>query len=236
MAAVEDRRAALKAALVGATLRIIGERGLQGVRARDVAGEAGCALGTIYQAYPDLDALILAANEVTLDEIAAHLAAHAAEGAEAHVRPGDPPQLARFVALAFGYLDFAAGNTLRWRALFEHRLAQGGSVPEDFSDKLTRLFRVVEEPLQGLCPDLPEADRTRLARTLFSAVHGAVVLGLEEKLATLTRTELRRQIGLLVAATVRGLAAAPGTPPPVDASGEARLPPRQRHPRKPSQS
>jgi AcrR family transcriptional regulator len=226
-----DRRAALRTALVDATRAIIAERGLQGVKARDVAAAAGCALGAIYQAFPDLDALVLAANEVTMQEIEAHLSTYSCPEAEDLPRPGDPPELPRFLALAFGYLDFAARERARWRALFEHRMAQAGAVPQDFSDRLARLFLFVEEPLQGLRPDLPDEERTRLARTLFSAVHGVVVLGLEEKLASLSAGDLRRQLGLLVGAMVRGLRAGPEAPP-LQGSHEAALPARQRPSRK----
>ena len=45
----------------------------------------------------------------------------------------------------------------------------------------TRLFVYVEEPLRMLRPTTPER-RALLARSLFSAVHGIVALGLEEKL------------------------------------------------------
>jgi hypothetical protein len=46
-----------------------------------------------------------------------------------------------------------------------------------------------------------------LARSLFSAVHGIVTLGLEEKLGALSLEELRNQTTLIVSAIVTGLLA-----------------------------
>ena len=59
-------------------------------------------------------------------------------------------------------------------------------------------------------PDLAPEARTVLARTLFSAVHGMVDLGLDEKVASLTPAQLRAQLRLLVSAMATGLAAPRG--------------------------
>jgi hypothetical protein len=47
-----------------------------------------------------------------------------------------------------------------------------------------------------------------LARSLFSAVHGLVVLGLEEKLQTIPLTVLREQMTFIVTTIGRGMASA----------------------------
>ena len=57
--------------------------------------------------------------------------------------------------------------------------------------------------MAALLPELDPESRRVLARTVFSAVHGIVALGLEEKLVGLPLSDLRRQ----VAATVRAIAA-----------------------------
>src|SRR5215210_5457493 len=60
------RRENLKEALVAAAERTIKIRGLRGLKARDLAAEAGCAVGAIYNVVTDLDDLILAVNARTL--------------------------------------------------------------------------------------------------------------------------------------------------------------------------
>ena len=49
-----------------------------------------------------------------------------------------------------------------------------------------------------------------MARSLFSAVHGMVMLGLEEKLLTVPPETLREQVAFIVAAIGRGLLADAG--------------------------
>jgi hypothetical protein len=109
--------------------------------------------------------------------------------------------------MAGAYLDFAAGNTPRWRALFEHRLPAGKSLPDWYLAEQAKLFRYLERPLETLIPALPPAERAILARSLFSAVHGLVTLGLEEKLGTVPLPALRRQIAVLATALGCGISA-----------------------------
>ena len=55
-------------------------------------------------------------------------------------------------------------------------------------------------------PGIATARRALIARSLVSAVHGIVVLGLEEKLQLIPLPVLREQVTLLVAAMGKGLA------------------------------
>src|SRR3954466_15217886 len=62
----QTRRQNLREALVAAAEKRIGTGGLRGLKARDLAAEAGCAVGAIYNVVDDLDDLILAVNARTL--------------------------------------------------------------------------------------------------------------------------------------------------------------------------
>jgi len=108
--------------------------------------------------------------------------------------------------LALAYTDYAAANRRRWRALFDHRLAEDKEVPTWYQANLARLFVYVEEPLRSLAPDMEAKGRMQLARSLFSAVHGIVLIGLEEKLQSIPLGVLREQAVLMVTAIARGLA------------------------------
>jgi AcrR family transcriptional regulator len=206
---LSDRRVALRDALVASAQRIIGERGYQALRARDVAQEVGCALGAIYSVFADLDALILAVKERTLDMLEAEIAeqlgpdgpaplhaANAREAAEASLQ-----NLAKF------YLAFASERTKLWRAVFEHR-SPDPIVPETYMSKLDGILRHVERPLEILAPKLTATDRQLWGRALFSAVHGVVALGLDQKLGPLSAESLRWQVRSLVHAAAVGMSAA----------------------------
>lgn len=206
---LSERRAALRDALVASATRVIAERGYQGLRARDLAQEVGCALGAIYGVFPDLDALIFAVNARTLDDLDAGIAALFAATKEAPARVGAidaPRQALRLLAQA--YLAFASEHRGRWRALFEHR-SLGPNVPASYVAQLERIFGHIERPLEAIAPAASPIERRLLARALFSAVHGIVALGLEEKLGALPAESLSWQVRAIVDAAVAGLAEHP---------------------------
>ncbi len=194
------RRENLRDALTDAAARTIADQGLSGLKARALADEVGCAVGAIYNVVADLDELVLLVNARTLADLEKALSAAAS--------PGRGPDWAieQLVKLALAYLEFAASHRRQWQALFEHRLASGQVPPEWYQRDLERLFGYVEQPLTELQPDITRARRALLARSLFSAAHGLVTLGLEEKLQFIPLPALREQVTTIVTALGFGLA------------------------------
>jgi AcrR family transcriptional regulator len=200
MATRADRHAALRTRLIDAAERTIAEKGLTALKARDLAREAGCAVGMVYNLFAHLDELVLCVGARTLAMLEAALAAARSPDREGS---SEEAAAAELVRLALAYLEFAATHTIRWRALFEHRMAQNRPLPDWFVEQQHMLFAQVERPLTALLSEFESGARRIFARTLFSAVHGIVALGLEEKLVSLPMPELRTQL----AATVRAIAA-----------------------------
>ncbi len=191
-----QRRSKLRERLLEAARQAVATRGLQGLKARDLAAEAGCALGAIYTAFDDLDELILRVNLATLERLD-----QALDEALRDASPSDA-----LLSLARAYLDFARRDEPSWRALFEHRLSRGTPIPDWYADVRNQLFRRLEAPLASLLPDQDPAARARLARTLFSAVHGVTILGLEEKIGETPPEALDDQLETLVRLIAAGLA------------------------------
>src|SRR5215472_12999882 len=196
-----DRRTALREQLIDAAERTIAGKGLAALKARDLAREVGCAVGTIYNVFDHMDALVLCVGSRTLAMLEAALVA---------IRPttaghGSAEEAADdLIRLALAYLEFAATHTVRWRALFEHRMSEDRPLPEWFVEQQHRLFAQVEQPLTTLLPELGREGRRVLARTVFSAVHGIVALGLEEKLVSLSLSDLAGQLTAMVRAIAAG--------------------------------
>ena len=195
-----DRHAALREQLIDAAERTIAEKGLAALKARDLAQEVGCAVGTIYNVFKHLDELVLCVGLRTLAMLEAALGAVPPLGGH-HSTEKAADDLVR---LALAYLEFAAKHTVRWRALFEHRMSEARPLPEWFVEQQHRLFAQVERRLAALLPELDRDARRILARTVFSAVHGIVVLGLEEKLVSLPLPDLGRQLAATVCAIAAG--------------------------------
>src|SRR5215469_5711315 len=206
MTKAAERRQRLRDALISAAEGTIETRGLSGLKARALAFQVGCAVGAIYNVVTDLDDLIIAVNSRTLAALERDLAAagHLSDAAE-EAAPVD-----RLMRLGTAYLAFATAHRERWRALFEHRLPAGKCLPEQYLEDQRRLFRYVEEPLAELQPHLSGERRALVARSLFSAVHGVVILGLEEKLQTVPSEILREQVAFIVSALGRGMVAQAG--------------------------
>jgi AcrR family transcriptional regulator len=198
-----ERRLNLKEALLDAAERTMEREGLGALRARDLANEVGCAVGAIYNVFPDLDALVLAVNARTLAAFGQLLEPG---GPGKRTPPDSDPPIARLVQLAMAYLNFASTYGLRWRALFEHRMSGDREVPEWYIEAQSALFLLVEEPLRELCPRLRADQRRLLARNIFAAVHGIVSLGLDRKLVSLPLSVLRSQVTEIVTAIGSGLA------------------------------
>lgn len=194
------RREQLRDSLVAAAERAIAKDGVGGLKVRALADEAGCAVGAIYNVVADLDELALLANARTLAALEKALTGSFEAGR------GPDWAIEQLVRLALAYLEFAASRRRQWQALFDHRLAPGQNPPDWYQRDLARLFALVERPIAELQPDTPAARRNLLARSLFSAAHGVVALGLEEKLQTIPLPSLREQVTTIVTALGYGLA------------------------------
>lgn len=198
-----DRRTLLRQTLIGAAEQVIATQGLAALKTRDLARAAGCAVGAIYNVFPDLDTLILTVNLRTL---VLFDAAIAGSGEAPGRSPGTEGAVAGLVRLALAYLAFAWEHRLRWQALFDHRM-HGREVPDWYRAEQGRLFSYIEAPLARLCPGLTGEERTVRAQSLFSCTHGLVSIGLDERLMPMPRATLAREIEHLVRAMGQGLAA-----------------------------
>lgn len=202
MTPTEARREKLRVLLIEAAERAIADKGLAGLKARELAQEIGCSLGAIYNLVQDLDELVLRVGSRTLSRLDDALSAAAARSPA-----GTDGAIGTLVAVALAYSSFARDNLNLWRTLFEHRMTGGSEVPEWAIAEQIQMFRYITGPLEFLLPD--EAERNLLTRTLFSAVHGVVAIGLEDKLVAVPRRQLDQQIEILVRLIGEGLLRTP---------------------------
>ncbi|MCP3371726.1 TetR/AcrR family transcriptional regulator [Bradyrhizobium cajani] len=194
-----ERREKLRADLILSAERMIAGRGLAGLKTRDLAREIGCANGAVYNLVADVDELILRVGSRTLLRLD--------EALGAAERAGEPSPQETLVRIAIAYCDFAAENLQLWRALFEHRMEADKVLPDWSINDQLQLFRHIYQPLAMLFPKRSREELGITARSLFSAVHGMVALGLEQKLVAVPLPALRREIAGLVRAMVHGLIA-----------------------------
>lgn len=187
---VETRRAALRTALISHAKKRIADNGLKNLRARDLANDAGCALGAIYNVFGDLGDLVLAVNAETFESLGSSVAESLAE---APLTPTD-----QLVAMAQAYHHFAAAHYHLWRALFDIERPAGEAAPDWYLAEMEQLFAYIDAPLSVLFPDHVPEQRALLTKALFSSVHGIVLLGLDEASAGVPAPQLDKMISLVL--------------------------------------
>jgi len=186
---VEMRRAALRDALIQHAETRITADGLKNLRARDLARDAGCALGAIYNVFGDLTDLVLAVNARTFKRLGAAVAETLADA------PQDATQ--QLIVMSHAYHRFAAENFNTWRALFEIERPAGQAAPDWYLAEMGQLFAYIDAPLSVLYPDLAAEKRALLTKAMFSSVHGIVLLGLDEASAGVPAPQLDDMISLI---------------------------------------
>ncbi len=187
----EMRKADLRDRLVEAAEKRIEAQGLSALRARDLAAEAGCAVGAIYNVFQDMNALIMEVNGRTFRKLGSAVA-HSLQGHE-----GLPP-VERLIVMSNAYLDFAAGNLNLWRALFDLDMSDDGTVPDWYMRELRSLFANIAGPVAEIFPDLDPAELDLMVRALFSSVHGIVLFGLQNRISGVSRGNIEKMIARIL--------------------------------------
>ena len=173
---------------------LIATKSLKSLKVRDVAEAAGCSIGSVYNEFDDFDGLILTVNRETVRALTARLKAV----------PLDDP-VRQLHGLAAAYLDFATEHANLLRSLFEHRMEDDRPFPADILAMVMQAFALMHEPLVRLMPERDPEHVALLARTMFSAVHGIISLGLEERMVAVPPEKLRQQVAQFIETHLAGL-------------------------------
>ncbi|MEM7440720.1 MAG: TetR/AcrR family transcriptional regulator [Pseudomonadota bacterium] len=170
----EEKREALRKALISSAVKQIDAGGSTALRARDLAKEAGCALGAIYTHFEDLEELAFFAKA----EIYRRMDLELTKVMDA---VADESPRVQMNCLASSYFGFAVENANLWQAIFAENAVAEDRVPEWYRNSLVTLMSHISRPLHELRPDLDDAALALRTRTIFSAIHGIVLLALQKR-------------------------------------------------------
>jgi len=198
----DQKKARRRAQMLETARAIIAAKGLRSLKVRDVAEAADCSIGSVYNEFGDFDGLILTVNRETVDALAARLRA---------VPAADP--IRQLHGLAETYLAFFSEHANLLRSLYEHRMEQDRPFPEDILWMVMRAFALMHDPLVRLMPQRDAAEIALQARMMFSAVHGIIALGLEERMVAVPPKKLRQQVAQFVDTYLAGLGVAQAAKP-----------------------
>lgn len=191
----DAKRNDLRKRLIDAAEARILAQGLSGLKARDVTADAGCALGSLYNAVGDMVDLVILVNSRTL----ARLGQALRDSVPSDATPAETMQ-----ALALAYVEFAQANTRLWSAIFLHRVPEGMDVPDWHKKEYQVLIEQLFAPLSKMRPDLSPEELKLRSQTLYAAVHGVVQLSLHGRFVGTPSEHLASEVHALVDAMARG--------------------------------
>src|ERR1700739_2752320 len=190
----EQKKLKRRALMLETARDFIATKGLRSLKVRDVAEAADCSIGSVYNEFGDFDGLILTVNRETVQGLTSRLVAV----------PSDDP-IGQLHGLASTYLDFATEHANLLRSLFEHRMEADRPFPEDILIMVMDAFNLMHDPLVRLMPNRDPEEVALLSRMMFSAVHGIISLGLEERMVAVPPESLRQQVAQFVDTHLKGL-------------------------------
>lgn len=185
------RREDLRARLIDIAEARIRAEGLPAIKARELARDADCAVGAIYNVFPDLNGLVMAVNGRTFQALGKVVAASVAAA------PQEAPQT-ELITMSHAYLRFAAENTNLWRALFDLEMSTEMDVPQWYLAELGKLFALIAAPLARVFPNYTRHELELMTRALFSSVHGIVLLGLQKRISGVPLDKIEDMIAILL--------------------------------------
>jgi AcrR family transcriptional regulator len=189
-----DRQEAMRQRILDAARDILLSEGFRGLSIRTISASVGCSVGTIYNYFSDFDDVVLHLNAETIRALDEVLRAACAE-----------PPVRHPAALVDAYFDFLHANDAAWRALFEHHVDAGYTLPGWYRSVIDMTVAHVVEAFGPLLPDMGQADRAELIVGLWAGLHGLASLDREGKLATVATGGSARATGhLLVKTALRG--------------------------------
>ena len=193
---------ALRARAIDEARVLMREGGPEAVKARVIAQALGVSVGTVYNLFGNLGALVLALNAQVYDALygAVTTARRAAadEGADA---------TGQMLALSRAYLHFVAENSGLWGGVLAHNRAAREAPPVWYRKKELALLGVIDETIAGFPGAGDEAARTIATRALWAAVHGIVTISVARGGLIAPEAEVRAQMELVVTSVAARLAA-----------------------------
>src|ERR1700753_350833 len=190
----EQKKTRRRVLMIEIARDLIAANGLGSLKVGDVAEAADCSIGSVYNEFGDFDGLILTVNRETVLALTARLTA---------VPDADP--IRQLHGLAETYLAFAVEHANLLRSLFEHRMEQDRPFPEDILRMVMEAFALMYDPLIRLMSGRDPEQIALQARMMFSAVHGIISLGLEERMVAVPPEKLRGQVAEFVDTYLAGL-------------------------------
>ena len=153
--------------------RLFVERGPDGFHMRELASELGVSAMMPYRYFKDRDEILSVVRARAFRRFADQLEiAHATEG----------PPMVKSAAVGRAYVQFALGEQTNYRLMFDISQPPGKTVPElEIQERRARALMSAHVHMLVQAGTL-QGDADLIARVLWAALHGVIVLHLSGKL------------------------------------------------------
>ena len=185
---------------IQATIEVLSEHGLEGLKARSIATKAGISVGSIYNLFGDLDALARLANASAYDDLYEVESNALARSRESEEDPED-----QMMALASAYLDFVVANQRRWLTVLAFNRSRSEVPPDWYLMKEARLLEIIEDALLAFSSVEDGIKRKMYARALWASIHGIVTIAVADGFLMQPVNNVREQIHIIVSAVAQTL-------------------------------
>lgn len=150
----------IKTRLIEATETCLRESGADGLKARNIAAKAHCAVGSIYKSFSNLEA----AADLVIANAFNRLRTKLIEAAAPEFEP-----IENAIALSAAYLTFARDEGKLWLAIFE--LPAQADTPEGQA-RQEALTYVFEEAHKAVAAIAPPNDAEAVTQMIWASLHG----------------------------------------------------------------
>lgn len=188
-------RSDTKAEMIQIAEKIVSAEGLSALTARRVAIDAGVAVGTTYNIFENLGALVAEVNARTLADLAAALSG---------VKIGEGSTHDVLMGFADRYMDFVRDNPHLWMAVFEVELPDAGQMLPNQAP-IDLLFSFLEDAICAHDNRIDAQMARRSARGLWAAIHGLLMLSASNRLPAIRLENVRPTIDHLVTCHMLGM-------------------------------
>ena len=186
----------LRELILDATHRIVLDRGIGQLSAREIARAIGYAPGTLYNMYHNLDEILLRVQVRMLEQLDRKLA-HEMEGSSG---------IEAVRTYAAGYVTFAHKQPRLWSLLSEHNLPGDVEPPAWFAAAMTAQKTRLELPLAAIMGTKDAKAFGHAAGTLWAVIHAMTSRSINSKLGRLDVDTAMLQVTDVVDAYLQGLA------------------------------
>ncbi|MGB0843329.1 MAG: TetR/AcrR family transcriptional regulator [Alphaproteobacteria bacterium] len=193
---LSDSRMKVRALLLDAAEKMLQTEGVAKLQARPLAKAANIAVGSVYNLFDDLDALIIEVNARTLVLVGTTVI-----GTVENANAQGLDAKATLFQLAEDYISFVENNRERWEATLRSNRATMKDAPVWYLQKQAVLFQLISIVLTDL-PNLhPNLDLEHYSKTMWGTVNGLVTSGFHGALDGEARKhDRRRQVNTAVTA------------------------------------